>query len=65
MNAITTNFKNMLLYIGKVGSKDPTCPMHETILGTFIDYLFNDQARVSRIPIKYMESRDRLDVVCQ
>lgn len=55
----------MLLYVGKVGSKDPSCPMNEKLLGTFIDYLFNDKARVSRIPTKYMESRQNLDKVCK
>lgn len=65
MSAIITNFKNMLLYIGKIGSRNSECPMNDKLLGTFIDYLFNDQARVSRIPIKYMESRQKLDALYQ
>lgn len=62
-SAVITNFKNMLLLVGKVGSSDPTCPMNATLLGKFIDYMFNDQARVARIPTKYAENRTALNKI--
>lgn len=57
-STFNTNFKNMILIIGKAASQEADCPINQVLLGKLIDYMFNDLSRASKIADKFKENRD-------
>ena len=64
-DAFNSNFKNMLMYVGKAATdpkaKHKDCPMTSMILSELITWLFDDKERATKILGKFRENRMKIN----
>jgi len=60
-DAFNSNFKNMLMYIGRAATQVEGCPMTSMILSELITWLFDDRERATKIFGKFKENRVRIN----
>lgn len=59
--AFITNFRNMILLIGKAGSEHSDCPVNSQLLSKLIDFMFGNPERYPKILEKFRENRTKIN----